>query len=264
MDYSKYEMLYVESEDGIYTVTMNNPERMNALGGGLHHELIEVFQELDHDPDCKVIIVTGAGRAFSAGGDIKSWKDRPVGSIKINRSRNEPHQYVDRMMELEKPIIAMVNGPAVGQGLLVALWCDIVIASSEARMGDRHINMGLLPGDGGVVMFPLLMGMHKAKELLMTGKLVSGEEAARIGLANYCVPHEELRTFTMEMARTLSRQAPYALKVTKSVLNMIIKRRVLDVFDIGHALEILNARTNDQKEAVAAWLEKRDPVWTDT
>jgi enoyl-CoA hydratase len=257
-------VLVTDEGDGIYLVTMNRPERLNALSGGLHEEIISAFEALDHDDDCKVIVVTGAGRAFSAGGNVKDWQSRPVGSHVINRARNDPHHYVDAMMEIEKPVIAMVNGPAVGQGLMVALWCDIVIAATDARLGDRHINLGLLPGDGGVVMLPLLLGMHKAKELLLTGELVSGEEAARLGLVNYAVEPAELKDFTLAMARKLARQSPYALKVTKASLNMIIKRRNLDVFDVAHALEILTARTNDQREAVAAWNEKRDPVWTNT
>jgi enoyl-CoA hydratase len=264
---SKYEfntVLVADEGDGIFTVTMNQPEILNALSGGMPEDLIDAFQALDADPDCLVIIVTGAGRAFSAGGNVKSWQDRPVGSLKITRARNDPHHYVDAMLEIEKPVIAMVNGPAVGQGLMVALWCDMVVAANDARLGDRHINLGLVPGDGGIVMLPLLMGMMKAKELLLTGELVSGEEAARLGMVNYAVPREELREFTMNLARKLARQAPYALKTTKASLNFIIKRRNLDVFDLAHALEILTARTNDQKEAVAAWVEKRDPVWTDS
>jgi enoyl-CoA hydratase len=257
-------VLISDEGDGIYLVTMNCPERLNALNGGLHEELIQVFQALDLADECKVMIVTGAGRAFSAGGNAKEWKTKPVGSRVINRARNDPHHYVDAMLNIEKPVIAMVNGAAVGQGLMVALWCDIVIASKDARLGDRHINFGLLPGDGGVIMLPLLLGMHKAKELLLTGDLVNGEEAARLGLVNYAVDAEELKDFTMVMARKLAGQMPYALKVTKATLNMIIKRRNLDIFDLSHALEILTARTNDQKEAVAAWNEKRDPVWSDT
>jgi enoyl-CoA hydratase len=250
--------------DGIFIVTMNRPEQLNALNGGLHEDVIGAIQALDALPACKVIIITGAGRAFSAGGNVKSWKDKPVGSLKINRARGAPHHFVDEMMEIEKPIIAMVNGPAVGQGMMVALWCDMVIASDAARIGDRHINMGLLPGDGGVVMLPLLMGMLKAKELLLTGDLIQGEELVRLGLANHVVPADELKAFTLEKARKLAKQAPYALKTTKASLNFIIKRRNLDVFDVAHALEVLTARTNDQKEAVAAFLEKRDPVWTDS
>ena len=257
-------VLVTDEGDGIYLVTMNKPERMNALNGGLHEEIITAFQALDRDDDCKVIVITGAGRAFSASGNVKEWQNRPVGSLVINRARNDPHHYVDEMMEIEKPVIAMVNGPAVGQGLMVALWCDIVIAATDARLGDRHINLGLLPGDGGVVMLPLLLGMHKAKELLLTGDLVDGAEAARLGLVNYAVEPAELKEFTLTMARKLARQSPYALKVTKASLNMIIKRRNLDLFDLAHALEILTARTNDQKEAVAAWNEKRDPIWTNT
>jgi enoyl-CoA hydratase len=257
-------VIVTDEGDGIYLVTMNRPERLNALNGGLHEDIIHAFQALDRDDACSVIVVTGAGRAFSAGGNVKEWQSKPVGSLVINRARNDPHHYVDEMMEIEKPVIAMVNGPAVGQGLMVALWCDIVIAATDARLGDRHINLGLLPGDGGVVMLPLLLGMHKAKELLLTGDLVTGEEAARLGLVNHAVEPERLHEFTMTMARKLARQSPYALKVTKASLNMIIKRRNLDVFDVAHALEILTARTNDQREAVSAWNEKRDPVWTNT
>ena len=264
-DLSTYEHILVNRTGRILTLTLNRPDRLNALHGPLHTELSTIFRDVNRDPDSDVVILTGAGRGFCAGGDVKGMATSESGSnVKRSRAevRGEAQEIVHSILDLEKPLIASVNGVAVGLGATVALLCDIVIASDRARIGDRHVNVGLVAGDGGAVIFPLLVGINKAKELLMTGDLIEGEELLRLGMVNHLVPHDELPSFTMAMAERLAGMAPYACRATKMVLNKILKQRAELVLDAGLAWERLGAPMHDHHEAAQAFVEKRTPVFT--
>jgi len=147
----------------------------------------------------------------------------------------------------------------MGMGLILALMGDITVASTEAKLGDTHINIGVTPGDGGILLLPLLLGMNRAKELLMTGDVIDGATAAQMGLVNYAVAPEELRERTLAIAAKLASKAPYAMKTTKASLNMILRRRALDVLDLSHLYEQIAMRTEDHREGVKAMAEKRSP-----
>jgi enoyl-CoA hydratase len=169
---------------------------------------------------------------------------------------------VEGLLAIEKPVIAMVNGPAVGLGATIALLCDVIVAAEDAKIGDTHVNVGLVAGDGGVVIWPLLVGVARAKEYLMTGTLLSGAEAAAIGLVNHAVPTADLRRTTMALARQLGDQMPYAVRATKVAVNRLLRRQVLEVMDAGLAWEDLSMPMADHREAATAFLEKRRPHFT--
>lgn len=266
-DYSDFPNLLVEPQGrngDIFLVTINKPDRLNAIDPDTHTQLGRIWRTLDRDPDCRVVVLTGAGRAFSAGVDFKG----PEGTSIIEtakphyrnlRGRPGASKILDYILEVEKPIISMINGPAMGLGFILALIADITVASTDAKMGDTHINVGLTPGDGGVLLLPLLVGMNVAKELLLTGDVITGERAAQLGVVNHAVPPEQLREFTLELAEKLAQKAPYAVKTTKAAVNMILKRRALDVLDLSHLYEQLAMRTDDHREGIKSVWEGREP-----
>lgn len=273
-DYSEYPSLLVEREGengDIFVVSINRPDRMNAVDPETHRQIGRIWRVLDRDSDCRVIVLTGVGRGFCAGMDYKRDSGGSKGAagapeltpstIRYRSLRGRPgaSKMLDNIFEVEKPIISMINGPAMGMGLILALAADISVASHQAKLGDTHINIGVTPGDGGILLLPLILGMNRAKELLMTGDILSGEDAARLGLVNHSVPPEQLREFTLALAAKLAAKAPYAMRTTKASLNMILRRRALDVLDLSHLYEQMTFRTEDHREGVKAMAEKRTP-----
>jgi enoyl-CoA hydratase len=260
-DYSEFPSLDVEQagkNGDIFIVSINRPERLNAIDPETHTQIGRIWRELDRDPACRVIIFTGKGKAFCAGLDFKATHGesaRP--QYRTLRGRPGASKIIDYVLEVEKPIITMINGHAVGMGLILALLGDITVASTTAKLGDNHVDIAVPPGDGGVLLLPMLLGMNRAKELLLTGEILTGEAAEKIGLVNHAVPLDELRDFTMKIAEKLAEKAPYAMRTTKASLNMILRRRALDVLDLAHLYEQLALRTDDHKEAMRAFSEKR-------
>ena len=262
-DFATYQTIQVEREEDILILVLNRPERLNAVNGQMHTELAHIFLDADRDPESNVVVVTGEGRAFCAGGDVTGMTSES-GSNLIQegvRVRGEGHLIVETLLAVEKPVIAMVNGPAVGLGATIALLCDVIVAADDARIGDTHVNVGLVAGDGGAVIWPLLVGVARAKEYLMTGKLLTGTEAAAIGLVNHAVPRSELRPFTMALARQLAGQMPYAVRATKVAVNRMLRRQVLEMMDACLAWEEHSMKMADHREAAAAFLEKRKPTF---
>ena len=268
-DYSEFPNLLVEQagvNGDIFIVTINKPDRMNAIDPKTHTQLGRIWRVLDRDPDCRVIVLTGAGRAFCAGVDFKGEEGTAIietakPHYKNLRGRPGASKILDYIFDVEKPIISMINGPAVGLGFILALAADITIASIDAKMGDTHINVGLTPGDGGVLLLPLLVGMNVAKEMLLTGDLITGEKAERLGIVNHAVPAEDLLSTTMELAEKLAQKAPYAVKTTKASVNMILRRRALDVLDLSHLYEQIAMRTDDHREGILSVWEEREPKY---
>ncbi|MEE9276939.1 MAG: enoyl-CoA hydratase/isomerase family protein [Dehalococcoidia bacterium] len=264
-DYRGYQFIQAEMDDDVLVLTLNRPERLNAVHGPLHTELSKIFRDVNRDTDAKAVVLTGAGRAFCAGGDVQGMSERGAGSISTERYaevRGEAVEIVNSILDLEKPLIAKVNGAAVGLGATIALLCDVVVASDKARIGDRHVNVGLVAGDGGALIWPLLVGVNKAKELLMTGDLIQGDELRQLGIANHVVPQDELDSFTMDLAKRLAGMAPYACRASKVAINKIVKQRAELVMDIGLSWEWLSMQKADHHEAATAWVEKREPVFT--
>ncbi|MBI4285143.1 MAG: enoyl-CoA hydratase/isomerase family protein [Chloroflexi bacterium] len=266
MDYGHYKHLIVEKKDKIATVTMNHPDTLNAITFEMHREITRIFEELAWDDDVWAVIFTGAGKAFCVGGDIQWFKRRledpgnnPLPPIE------EPINIIRNIVELPRPVIAAVNGPAVGLGASLALSCDIIIASEKARISDPHVRVGISAGDGGCVMWPLLMGMAKAKEYLFTGDPISAVDAAKMGMINKAVPPEQVMPEARAFAtRLVSEVPPLAIKYTKMAINKIVLERLNLVLPTSFALQMTTFNTNDHVEAVNAFLEKRTPNYTGT
>lgn len=188
MDYSRYHHLSAERKNKILTLAFNRPDSLNAINAELHTELSHIFADIAHDQETEVVILTGKGRAFCAGGDIKWFQD--MTGPQLDALFTEARKIIIDMLEVEQPIIAAINGPATGLGATLALFCDVIYAAENARIGDPHVRVGVVAGDGGAIIWPWLVGAARAKEFLMTGDLVSAEEAERIGLVNHVVPKE--------------------------------------------------------------------------
>jgi enoyl-CoA hydratase len=191
MDYSAYEFLKVETVDRVATLTLNRPDSLNAITSRMHHEIEQIWLDLAADRDVNAILFTGAGRAFCAGGDIKGMAAGKLvggtpGGERFDRgpiTAANGRRIVENMLDVEQPIIGAINGDAIGLGATLALLCDITVVSEKARFADTHVKVGVVAGDGGAVIWPLLMGPHRAKEFLMRGNFINGAEAGRIGMA---------------------------------------------------------------------------------
>lgn len=243
--------------DGVAVVTLNRPERLNAVSPEMHHELQQLFVMVDSDEDTKVVVLTGAGRGFCSGGDTKTMAERHTSSTEPLRVYSRGRHLITAMLSVEKPLIAMVNGPAAGLGATIALFCDVVFISETATIGDRHVNVGLVAGDGGAVMWPLLVGPLRAKEYLMTGKMLSGNEAVGAGLVNRCVTAAELEPTTLDFAREVAAQPPYAVRATKASINRYVQSVNSEVLDASLAWERISMKTEDHLEALKARAERR-------
>ncbi|MCP1751028.1 enoyl-CoA hydratase/isomerase family protein [Bradyrhizobium elkanii] len=231
---------------------MNRPEILNAINWDMHDELEQVFVDLDRDKSVRAIVLTGAGRGFCSGGDQKTLDKSPIPSP----TRGGRH-LVRNMLELEAPIIAAVNGVAVGLGATLALMCDVIFAQSTARFADTHVTAGVVAGDGGAVIWPLLIGPVRAKHYLMTGAFVSAEQAVAMGMINEAVSDRDVREVAIEYAEMLASGPREAIIWTKYSVNKIVKEFAHLLLDTSTALETLTFATPERREAVAAFAEKR-------
>ncbi len=263
-DYSHYECIKVEKADKLATVTLNRPDSLNAVNPQLHHELERIWVDLAEDADVNAILLTGAGKAFCAGGDVKGMASRAGGGGEGGQRRFALNpaggrRLVQNMLEVEQPIIGAINGDAVGLGATIALFCDVIVASEKARFGDPHVRVGIVAGDGGAVIWPLLIGPARAKEFLMRGHLVNGAEAAKMGLVNYAVPPEEVLPKARALAQELADGPTWAIRWSKLSVNKWLKDQVNLILDASLAYEMLTFTTEDHKEAARAFVEKRKP-----
>lgn len=257
MDYAEYRhILFERREPNILWMTLNRPEVLNAADARLHTELVEIWDTIEVDPSVHVVVVTGAGRAFSAGGDLQMVEDSYRDFAEIARILDEARDLVYNMLRCSKPIISAINGPAVGAGLVVALLADISIAAENARLADGHVRMGVAAGDHAAIIWPLLCGMAKAKYYLMTADFVDGLEAERIGLVSLCVPDDELLDKAMEVATRLATGPRHAIKYTKRALNQWMLQAG-PIFDHSLALEMLGFFSDDLMAGVEGLREKR-------
>lgn len=256
--YSQYQFVRVEIQDGVATVTLNRPESLNAVNTAMHRELEELFLQVQKDGDVKAVVLTGSGRAFCAGGDVKDMAEekdgRPAGIFDSGA-----RQLAMNLVSIEKPVIAAVNGVAVGLGATIALLCDVVFMADTARIGDPHVKVGLVPGDGGAVIWPLLVGPARAKEYLMTGDLLSAHEAERIGLVNHVVPGDKVLAEAQALATRLAKGATLAIRLAKISVQRAVIRAMQDTLDTSLALEAITGYSQDHAEAVKAFAEKREP-----
>jgi len=261
MKYEEYQhLLFERHPDGVLLITINRPDVLNATNNRLHWELSRVWRDVDDDAETNVVVVTGKGRAFSAGGDL-DMIDRMKGNHpNISQAMREAGDIVYSMIDCSKPIISAINGVAVGAGLAVAFMADISIASENMRITDGHLRLGVAAGDHAVIIWPLLCGMAKAKYYLMTADFIDGKEAERIGLVSLCVPADQLMDKAFEVARKLARGPQQAARFTKRALNNWLKM-FGPAFDASLAMEMLGFFSADVAEGTAAVKEKRQPLF---
>ena len=262
IDYSIYQDLLVEKDNGVMTVTLNVPEAMNAFTPGLHNAMSRIWSDIHDDPEVDVVVLTGAGRAFSAGGNVVAMQKKIDDPAQWDEIVPEAKRIIFRMLECDKPIIARLNGHAVGLGATVALFCDIIIAADHAKIGDPHVSAGLVAGDGGAVIWPQLIGFARAKEYLFTGDLMSATEAERIGLINHVVSADELDDKVYSLARRLASGASKSIRWTKQVTNIPLRQLAHSMMDLSISVETQSNFSSDHQEAVTAFTNKRKPNFT--
>jgi len=245
--------------DGIATVTISNPRRKNALTRPMHRQLERVWDDIDADDEIRVVILAGDGNAFCAGTDLSVQDQQNEAGRPGRPPTRSARRLFWNMLDCEKPVIAKVRGVAYGVGVNIAVAADIVVAAEGARLCDSHVKMGIAPGDGGAALWPLLIGFHRAKELLMTGDPVEARRAAEIGLINYCVPEAEIDAFVDGLATRLAAGAPLAISYTKIAVNAMLKQLMAGAFETSLAFDQLTLFTKDHAEGAKAFLEKRKP-----
>ena len=260
MDYSHYERIKMDRRGCILTVTLSRPEVLNAVDQRMHDELASIFYDVQLDDQVDVIVITGAGSAFSAGGDI-NWMAATAQAGGNSSLAVDAKKIVFGLLDLEKPIIARIPGPCLGLGTTIALLCDVIYAAESARIGDPHVLVGLVAGDGGAVIWPQLVGYARAKEYLLTGDLLSAQQAERICLINHAVPDGELDRHVYELAERLAAGATKAIRWTKTAVNIGLKQLAHSVMDASVSYEMLTMATTDHGEAIAAFQEKRKPTF---
>jgi len=255
-----FQYIIYEKSEGTATITLNRPDALNAWSQELAQEFLTAMDDARKDESIKVVVITGAGeKAFSAGADIKAMKG--MTALKARALSQMGYRICNAVESLEKPVIAALNGYALGGGMEVSMACDFRIASDKARMGQTEINIGLIPGWGGTQRLTRLVGKAKAKELVYTGKIIDANTASQWGLVNKVVPAGELMTAVKEFAQELAGKAPVAIKVAKSLID-----KGADV-DLESALAMeregfgVVASSEDLQEGVSAFTEKRKPTW---
>ncbi len=258
MDYDGYERIRVSRKGRILTLALDRPDDLNAVDEPMHEELARIFHDVQVDDESHVIVLTGAGRAFSAGGDM-AWLREMTRNGTVESSVVKTKRMIFSLLDLEKPIIARIPGPCIGLGASLALLCDISYASENARIGDPHVKVGLVAGDGGVVAWPHLVGHARAKEYLMTGDLLTAAEAERIGLINHVVPEDELDARVYAMAERLADGATKAIRWTKTSVNVGLKRYAHSIMDTCLGYEMLTFASDDHRNAVDSFVNKRKP-----
>lgn len=259
LDPDDFRALRLERLDGVLRVILAHPDNdLNAVDGLLHAELARLFRELRREDEARAVVLTGRGRAFSAGGHFDWFPALREGDA-LEHLRRDAKQLIWDLLDVEIPVVAAVNGPAVGLGASVALLCDVVFMAASATVADPHVRVGIVAGDGGAAIWPLAVGPARAKQYLLTGDALSAAEAERIGLVNFAVPDERLQDEALAFARRLADGAPLALRYTKQAVNAQVKRALGTSFDVSTALELVTFRSEDHAEALAALREKRAP-----
>ena len=259
MDFSKYRAIVFRRAGRVLHATLNRPETLNSIDQELQHDLDRLFVDVAEDDATHVLVLTGAGRAFSAGGDAEYMQQAIDDPAQFEKESDRGKQRIFKMLDCPKPVIAKVNGAAAGLGATIALFSDIVFAANHAKISDPHVLVGYSAGDGGSLIWPALIGYARAKHHLFTGEPITGEEAERIGLIYRALPAEELDAAVDEYAERLANGASLAVQWTKLSVNIGLKQLAHAMLDASFAYESLSQRTWDHQEAVNAFREKRAP-----
>ncbi len=256
--YEGYESMRFERLGDVLRVTLANPRNgLNAVDGPMHEELRRLFEVLKTERAARAVVITGSGRAFSAGGDF-DWMSG-IGVDDLYELRREGKQIVWNMLDVEIPIIAAVNGPAVGLGATLALLSDVIYMAETATVSDPHVRVGVVAGDGGAVIWPMVLGPARAKRYLMTGDALTAVEAESAGLVNAVVPDDDLGAEALAFARRLAAGAPLAVRYTKMAVNQLVKQSLATAFDYSTALELVTFVSADHAEALRALRAKEPP-----
>ncbi|NND75418.1 MAG: enoyl-CoA hydratase/isomerase family protein [Ilumatobacter sp.] len=259
----------VDRDGHVATVTIDHPDSaMNAVDARLHRDLAALFRFLKHASDetirdARAIVLTGSGRAFSAGGDM-AWFPELRAPDRVSDLRREGKAIIWDQLDVEVPIVCGLNGPAVGLGASIALMCDVIVMADTATIVDPHVQVGLVAGDGGAAIWPLLLGPLAAKRHLLLGLPLTASEAMRLGVAAEVCAADDLATTTRQWADRIAAQAPLAVQGTKVAVNQQLKQALLTSFDLSTAMETLCFSSDDHAEAVAAFVEKRAATFTGT
>ncbi len=259
LDPASFRAIRIERDGAVLRLTLDHPQSpLNAVDELLHEELARLFAGLRREEAARAAVLTGAGRAFSAGGDF-DWFPTLDSMDRLERVRRDAKQLVWDLLDVPIPLVAAVNGPAVGLGASIALLCDVIFMAETATLADPHVRVGIAAGDGGAAIWPLVLGPARAKEYLLTGDPLTAAEAERLGLVNRVVSAAELGARALDFARRLAGGAPLALQYTKQAVNKLVKDALNIAFDTSTALEIVTFRSEDHREALAALREKREP-----
>lgn len=258
-----YSMIILDRAEGIATLTFNRPERLNSIIEPMAAELIDALDQIGKDDAVRVLIITGAGRAFSAGGDIRDAFLKRIEDIKRGEEGFDIATWLTKaclqLRNIPQPIIASINGPAVGLGVTLSLQCDIRIASEEATFSLPFVRVGVIPEFGSTYALPRLIGIAKACELVFTGKTITAKEAKEIGLVNEVVPASELKATTMKLAKTIADEPSLAIQTAKKILYQGLDRDIQKQLRSEDQMLRLVASSEDHEEGVRAFLEKRRP-----
>ncbi|AXB77229.1 enoyl-CoA hydratase/isomerase family protein [Novosphingobium sp. P6W] len=249
-------------EGRLLRITLNRPEALNAVNLALHDDLAEAMWFAQVDTGSDVIVLTGAGRAFSAGGDLGHIEHNARNPHLFDHETRVAKRIVSTLLDIDKPVVCRMNGHAVGLGATLALLCDVIFAAEGAKIGDPHVGLGLVAGDGGAVIWAQRIGLTRAKEYLLTGDLLTASKAAEIGLINYCVPLEDLDARVDAFCARLLNGATGAIRATKILTNIELKRLATALMDAGIAYESVSVRSADHLEGIQALKEKRPPKFT--
>ncbi|MBR0652033.1 enoyl-CoA hydratase/isomerase family protein [Roseomonas terrae] len=261
MDISRYQAIRIERDGRLLKLVLDNPP-MNSWSEQLHRELSTVFYDAQLDTESDVLLLTGQGDVFSAGGDIPLMQRRIDDPHLMVRKNLEVKRIVFSLLELEKPLICRINGDAIGAGATLALLSDITIAVDTARIGDPHVRMGYSTGDGSATIWPQLIGYMRAKEYLLTGKLMSAPDAERFGLINYAVPADQLDEKVSEFLSSFLNGATKAIRWSKTSINIPLRALAHSMLDAALAYQTMTNDSADHQEAVRAFAEKRRPRFT--
>jgi enoyl-CoA hydratase len=259
VDLDAYPGLLLEPKpNGVLLITINRPQRYNAVDDAMHEALGNIWADVDADPDIRVSVITGAGKAFSAGGDLEMDRQALGDFSRIQQTMRHARDLVVKIVDAEKPIVSAINGAAVGAGLAVALLADISIIGDEVRLTDGHARVGIAAGDHAAIVWPLLCGIAKAKYYLLTADFIEAAEAERIGLVSKCVPQATLLDEAQAVAAKLALGPQLAIRATKRSLNHWL-RDARPAFEHSLAMEMLDMFGPDAEEGFRAMIEKRPP-----
>ena len=259
----EWEFVLFEKEDSVGTLTLNRPEKYNALGGNMRQEILAALELACSDSDVRVIVITGAGKAFCAGGDVDEFVSGTTKAIPTSATSERPtmSKIVLLINSIGKPVIASVNGMAAGGGCNLALSCDIRIASDRARFSEIFVKRGVHPDWGGIWFLPRLVGYAKAAELIFTGDIIDAEEALRIGMVNKVVPGDELVQTTKELAQRIAKNAPIPIALAKRGLQNFYRMDLAQAVDYEMMTLGVCWNSEDRVEGMKSFVEKREPIF---